>query len=65
VFVRVYKASIILPVFKKGDKRDCSTYTFVKIVQIFIHHSVVKVNSIYRGNYWGISVWIKTQQAIY
>ena len=34
-------------------------------VQNFIHHPDVKFNSICRGNYWGSSMWILTQQVSY
>jgi hypothetical protein len=30
-------------------------------VQNFIQYSAVNLNSICRGNYWGLSVWISTQ----
>jgi hypothetical protein len=35
------------------------------ISQNFIQYPAVKVNSICRGNYWGSSAWIFTQQVIY
>jgi len=37
-------------------------YNFVKNIQNFIQHPAVKVNSIRRGNYWELSLWISTQQ---
>ena len=36
--------------------------SFVNYVQNFIQHPAVNVNSKRRGNYWGSSVWISTQQ---
>jgi len=60
-----WKESIIVPICTKGDKTDCSNYSGIPICQLrtnFIQHSEVKVNSISRGNYWGSSVWISTQQ---
>ena len=40
-------------------------FTFVNYVQNFIQHPAVEVNSIWRGNYWGSSMWISTQQLNY
>jgi len=62
------KESIIVPSYKKDDKTDCSNhraYIFANNVQNFIQHPAVKVNSICRGNYWGLSMWISTQQVNY
>jgi len=39
--------------------------TFANYVQNFIQLPTVKVNSICRGNYWGESAWISTQQVNY
>jgi hypothetical protein len=59
-----WKESVIVPIYKKGDKTDFSNYQgiliFVDYVQNSVQHSFVKVNSICRGNYWGSSVWIST-----
>ena len=33
-------------------------YNFFNYIQNFIQHPAVQANSIYRGNYWGSSVWI-------
>jgi len=61
-----WKEAIIIPMYQKGDKTDCSTqaYQFC-CVQNFIQHPAVKVNSICRGNYWGSSMWSLTQQVNY
>ena len=52
-----WKESIILLVYKKGDKAYFSKYRgialFAKYIQNFIQHPAVKANSICRGNYWG------------
>ena len=36
--------------------------TFASYIQNFIQHHTVKFNPIGRGNNWGSSVWISTQQ---
>ena len=64
------KESIILPIyeFKKDDKIHCGNYrgnNVANYVQYFIQHPAVKVNSICRGNYWVLSMWISTQQVNY
>jgi len=38
---------------------------FVNYVHNSIQHPAVNVNSICRGNYWGTSVWVLTQQINY
>jgi hypothetical protein len=59
-----WKESIVVPVYKKGDKTDCSNYRgvslFINYIQNSIKHPSVKVNPIHRGNYWGSSVWVST-----
>ena len=39
--------------------------TFVSYIQNFTQHPTVKANYICRGNYWGPSMWILTQQINY
>jgi hypothetical protein len=41
------------------------TCHFANYVQNFIHHPAIKFNSMCRGNYWGLSVWISTQEVDY
>jgi predicted sugar kinase len=43
-----WKDLIIVPIYKKIDKTDCSNYRNVNYVQNFIQHPAVKVNSICR-----------------
>jgi hypothetical protein len=59
----VWKESTVAPIHKKGDKQIVEfieAYHFVNYVQNVILHLSVKVNSIFRGNYWVSSVWILT-----
>jgi hypothetical protein len=48
-----WRESITVPVYKKGDKTDCSNYKCIpflsKYVQNFIQHTADKANSICRG----------------
>jgi hypothetical protein len=58
-----WKESIIVPVYKKGDKTDCSNHcgiSLINYIQTSIKHPSVKVKPICRGNYWGSSVWVST-----
>ena len=59
-----WKKSTIAPIYKH-DKHSVVTaeaYQFANYVQNFIQHPTVKTNSVCRGNYWGSSMWILTQQ---
>jgi hypothetical protein len=40
-------------------------YHFCQLRTKFVQHPVVKVYSIYRGNYWGSSMWISTSDHIF
>jgi len=55
---------IIIPVYKKGEKKECITFP-TNYVHYFIQHPVVNVNSICKGNYRGSSMRISTQQDNY
>jgi len=60
-----WKASIIVPIYKKDDKTNCSNITFANYVQNFIQHTAVEINFICRGNCWGSSVWVLMQWVNY
>jgi len=60
-----WKKSIIVPVYKKCDRKIVviiEHVTFSNYVHNLTQHPAVKFNFICRGNYWGSSVWISTQQ---
>jgi hypothetical protein len=55
-----WKESIILPIYEKGEKTDCTNQgiSVTKYIQNFIQHSSLNVNSICRQNYSRSSLWI-------
>jgi len=68
IWNKEWKESIIVPIYKEGDKTDCSTHSDISLWQLlqnFIQHPAVKVNSICRRNYWRSSMWISMQQVNY
>jgi hypothetical protein len=51
-----WKESVIVTIYMKGAKTDCSNYGGISFCQLrtkFIEHFALKVNSVFRGNYWG------------
>ena len=49
------------PIYKKDDKTDCSnrgSILLLSIIQNVIQLPFAKMNSMYRGNYWGSSMWL-------
>ena len=62
------KGSIIVPIYMKGDKTDLIIIEAHHLGQVYTQFNplpAVKVNPIYRQNFWGSSVWILTQKVIY
>jgi hypothetical protein len=59
-----WKESLTVPVYKKGDKTDCSNYRGISLLsttyKILSNILSLKVNPICRGNYWVSSVWVST-----
>jgi hypothetical protein len=55
-----WKESIIIPIYKKAYKTDCSNYRDVSLLPTTFKILSNKINSICRGNYWGSSMWIST-----
>jgi len=57
-----WKESIIVPIYKKGDKTDCSNYTGISPLpttyKILSNILLSRFNSICRVYYWGPSVWM-------
>jgi hypothetical protein len=54
-----WKESIIMPVYKKGEKTDCSNdggLSLLSNTKNFIQNLFFKVNSKCRQNYWGLGV---------
>ena len=53
----------------RGTKTDCNNYRgrslLPNYIRNIVQHPSLKVNSICRGNYWGSSMWVPTQQVDY
>jgi hypothetical protein len=49
-----------LPMYNKGDKTDGSNYTGISLLSTTYVNKIL-LSSLCRGNYWGSSVWISTQ----
>jgi len=60
-----WKESIIVPIYKKGDKQTVvitGAYHFVNYLQKYTQHPAVKINSLCGRDFWRSSMWISTQQ---
>jgi len=63
-----WKASIIVPVYKTGDKTDCSNYRgicFLSTTYNILSNFLLSRSIQYEGNYWTSSIRIWTQQVDY
>jgi hypothetical protein len=63
-----WKQSITVPLYKKGDKTDCSNYTGTSLfptVYKFYPTSCCQGYLHMQGNYWGSPKWFFTQQVDY
>jgi hypothetical protein len=59
-----WKEPIIVPIYKKDNKTDCSNYPGMSLLLAFIQNVIqypsVKVTSTCRRSYWGSSVRVST-----
>jgi len=62
-----WKELIVVPIYKKGDKTVSSNYRGISVLLTTckILSNILLSSSICRGNYWGSSMWISTQQVNY
>ena len=58
-----WKESIIAPVYKKGDKTDCSNYRGISLLSTtYKILSNILLSTLIPCTEWGSSMWISTQQ---